>query len=401
MNALVNTRTRLAAIALAVIGGLILAVSAAGETGSIHEFAVPTANSQPLSIVTGPDGNLWFTEFLGNKIARMTTEGAVTEFAIPTAASRPDEIDVGPDGNLWFAEVMGNKIGRIEPATGEIAEFAVPTANARPTVIAPAPDGNLWFTERRRPGAAGAGDLGKIGRITPSGEITEFVVGGPGSRPLGITAGSDGNVWFSLSVANKVGRIDPQSGAVTLFAVPTPSAFPFEMAAGPDGNVWFTEPLANKVARVTPEGVISEFAVPTPGSLPNTIRRGPDPNAAVDCAYQREALGEAGFAARYGTFGDCVSKLAATKTLWFSEQGGNRIGQITTDGVVFEYAIPTAASMPIGVTQGPDGAVWFAENATNKIGRLDVQSVRRPVGPGVRASDAADPASVDAVVDPD
>src|SRR5215213_1120139 len=122
MKAPVKGTARFATAALAVIAALICILPAAGETGSIAEFSVPTANSQPLSIVTGPDGNLWFTEFLGNKIARMTADAAVTEFPIPTANSRPDEIDVGPDGNLWFAEVMGNKIGRVTPQ-GVFTEF--------------------------------------------------------------------------------------------------------------------------------------------------------------------------------------------------------------------------------------------------------------------------------------
>jgi len=395
MNASVKARSRLTAAALAVAGGLILTVTAAGDTGSIDEFAVPTATSQPLSIVTGPDRNLWFTEFLGNKIARTTPEGAVTEFPIPTTASGPDEIDVGADGNLWFTEVFGNKIGRITPA-GAITEFVVPTAFSRPTVIAPGPDGNLWFSERGT--AANPGN--KIGRITPSGAITEFVLPNPGSRPLGVTAGPDGNVWFTEQTGNRIGRIDPGTGAIIEFALPNTGSTPFEITGGPDGNLWFTEATGNRIGRITPQGVISEFALPGPRRGPNTIRRGPDPNAARDCGAQRRSLGEAAFAVRYGTFGNCVAQLATTQTLWFTETSANAVAQITTDGVVFEYAIPTANSMPIGVTEGPDGAVWFAENGANKIGRLDVQSVRQPAGPGVRAGDSADPASVDAVVDP-
>jgi streptogramin lyase len=375
-----------ALLALTLLG----AFPAGAETGSISETGVPTANSQPLSIVTGPDGNLWFTEFRGNKIGRLAPDGTVlAEYPIPTTvpptaanptgSSQPDEIDVGPDGNLWFAEVLGNRIGRITP-NGVITEFLVPTAGSRPTVIAPGPDGNLWFTERGTAAAPG----NKIGRITPSGTITEFLLPA-GSRPLGITAGPDGNVWFSLSAANKVGRIDPQSEAIVLFDVPTAGALPFEMTGGPDGNVWFTEPLANQVARVRPDGVITEFPLPGPGRGPNTIRRGPDPNGAKDCAYQRQALGESVFVQRYGTFGNCVARLATTQTLWFTETQGNAIGQITTAGVVFEYAIPTPASAPIGVAEGPDGALWFAENGANKIGRLDVQSVRQPARPGVPA----------------
>ena len=40
-------------------------------SGKIREFAVPTANSGPLDITAGPDGNLWFTEGFGNKIGQL------------------------------------------------------------------------------------------------------------------------------------------------------------------------------------------------------------------------------------------------------------------------------------------------------------------------------------------
>jgi streptogramin lyase len=66
-----------------------------------------------VGITAGPDGNLWFTEYGGNKIGRITTAGSITEFAIPTANSGPTGITAGHDGNLWFTESNGNKIGRI------------------------------------------------------------------------------------------------------------------------------------------------------------------------------------------------------------------------------------------------------------------------------------------------
>ena len=358
--------------------------SAVAETGTITEYMVPTVNSQPVSIVAGPDGKLWFTEFRGNKIGRMTTAGTLAEFPIPTANSQPDDMDVGPDGNLWFAEVLGNRIGRITPE-GVITEFAVPTPNSRPTVVAAGPDGNLWFTERGT--VANPGN--KVGRITPEGVITEYMLPSPGSRPLGITAGPDGNVWFTEQAGNRIGRIDPATGAITEFPLPSPNSQPWEITGGPDGNLWFTEFSGNRIGRITPDGVISEFAVPTPASQPNTIRRGPDLNPGDNCTYQREALGETVFAARYGSFGGCVARLATTKTLWFTETAANRVAQVTTDGDIFEYAIPTPASQPIGLTHGPDGAVWFAEFAANKIGRLDVKTVGKPIAPGVRADNAS------------
>ena len=80
------------------------------------------SDSSPIGITAGPDGNLWFTEFTGNKVGKITPAGAITEFPIPTASSFPYGITAGPDGNLWFVEDGGNKIGRITPA-GTITEF--------------------------------------------------------------------------------------------------------------------------------------------------------------------------------------------------------------------------------------------------------------------------------------
>jgi hypothetical protein len=42
------------------------------QASSITEFPVPTAGSVPRGITAGPDGNLWFIEFVGNKIGRFT-----------------------------------------------------------------------------------------------------------------------------------------------------------------------------------------------------------------------------------------------------------------------------------------------------------------------------------------
>jgi streptogramin lyase len=35
-----------------------------------------------------------------------------------------------------------------------------------------------------------------------------------------------------------------------------------------------------------------------------------------------------------------------------------------------EFSIPTAGSRPLTLTEGPDGAMWFTEFATNRIGRI-------------------------------
>lgn len=118
------------------------------------------AGSTPYTIVEGPDGNLWYTEF-GNlagvgRVAKITHAGVSTEYAIPTANPTMGGICAGPDGNLWATEKNGNKIARITTA-GVITEYACPTAGANPDKICATADGRLAFTEH---------DIGKIGFIT-------------------------------------------------------------------------------------------------------------------------------------------------------------------------------------------------------------------------------------------
>ncbi len=55
--------------------------------------------------------------------------------------------------------------------------------------------------------------------------------------------------------------------------------------------------------------------------------------------------------------------------IWFTEQGGT-IGRITTGGVITEFSVPTAGSVPLNIAAGPDDALWFAEQGSNAIGRI-------------------------------
>ena len=35
-----------------------------------------------------------------------------------------------------------------------------------------------------------------------------------------------------------------------------------------------------------------------------------------------------------------------------------------------EFPIPTSNSQPIGITAGPDGTLWFVESNANKVGQI-------------------------------
>jgi virginiamycin B lyase len=56
--------------------------------------------------------------------------------------------------------------------------------------------------------------------------------------------------------------------------------------------------------------------------------------------------------------------------LWFTEEATNRIGRITIAGTINEFPIPTSATEPAEITPGPDGRLWFTEFGADKIGAI-------------------------------
>jgi streptogramin lyase len=281
---------------------------------SVIEFPLP-GSRLAYGIAAGPDGALWFTDFLG-RVGRITTGGVVTEY---TVAGNLEGIVAGPDGNLWFTDIGGAQVGRIT-TSGVVTRFPVSGGTARITVGS---DGALWVTDQ---------SANKIGRVTTAGAVTEYSIPTSNSTPEGIAAGSDGALWFTEFGAGKIGRITT-AGSITEFPIPTGSSGPRGIAAGSDGNLWFNESGASKIARITTAGVFTEF--PLLSTTRNfDIAAGPDGN------------------------------------LWFTEYDANRIGRITTAGVITEFFVTTSSSNPIGIAPGPDGSLWFTEFSASKIGRV-------------------------------
>lgn len=58
-------------------------------------------------------------------------------------------------------------------------------------------------------------------------------------------------------------------------------------------------------------------------------------------------------------------------SLYFTEYKGDKIGMITTSGRITEYPVPTAGAEPDGIVAGPDGMVYFTENAADQIGQFN------------------------------
>src|SRR6185436_1649605 len=151
----------------------------------------------------------------------------------------PVGITSGLDGNLWFTDTGATPaIGRITPS-GEITEFDLDSSSS-PLGITSGPDGNLWFTD--------TGATPAIGRIASGGEITEYDLSSK-ALPTSVAAGCGGDaVWLADSGASRaIGRVTP-AGVVTEFPTGLESS-PYDLTCGSDGNLWFTLPEGSAIGR--------------------------------------------------------------------------------------------------------------------------------------------------------
>jgi virginiamycin B lyase len=140
-------------------------------------------------------------------------------------------------------------------------------------------------------------------------------------------------MWFSGTTV--VGRLTPQGGFGILQAgFPFPGGTPGHCVNGPDGAVWFPTG-AGTIGRVD---VLTQasgvFQLPA-GSVAADLVMGPD------------------------------------GAIWFTDFPQNRIGRMTTSGVVTEFSLPSAFILPHSICLGPDGAFWFTSDAA-QVGRIDM-----------------------------
>ena len=49
----------------------------------------------------------------------------------------------------------------------------------------------------------------------------------------------------------------------------------------------------------------------------------------------------------------------ADGNLWFCAKKANKVGRITVNGAITLFALPTPNAGPDGTLLGPDGNVWF------------------------------------------
>jgi len=245
-----------------------------------------------------------------------------------------------------------------------IREWAVPTKGAHPHDPAVGTDGALWFTEQM---------ANKLGRLDPAtGAFKEFPLKLEDSGPHGLVPDRDGNIWFTGNFKGYIGKLDPRNGAITEFKIPDPKGEdPHTAVFDGHGILWFTFQVANMVGRLDPgTGKIDLKHVATPDSHPYGIAIN-SKGIPIFCEFATNKMAKIDpgtmeiteYALPEGVRPRRMA-IDANDRVYFTDFSEGHLGRLDmATGAVKMWASPGGAkSAPYGIAITPDGLVWYSES---------------------------------------
>ncbi len=351
-------------------------------TDKVTGMTAYSPSSVPVNISTGPDGNLWFTES-GNAIASMTPTGTFIYHSL-AVGSHADYLGTGPDGALWFTDTTTNSVGRITTA-GSVTEYALPSSGANPLGIAAGLDNALWFSESTG---------GKIGRISAAPFINEYPLNSGHAGPTAIVA-AGGATWY-LNSTTSLSSISTSGASTDYSILPTGetgtniSIQHNALTADASGNVWYAgcdynltpavmlygyvNAYTGAQATFKDTGVVCDYSI-----VVNSIGQ-----PVVDAAgniwidtwnsytkasavreYNAAGVSLGGWSLTGGTQHWTSIVAGPNNSLWAVDSHNNKIDQLTLSPTTDKVTGMTAyspSSVPVNISTGPDGNLWFTES---------------------------------------
>jgi virginiamycin B lyase len=169
----------------------------------------------------------------------------------------------------------------------------------------------------------------------------------------------------------------PHPPVVTSYPPPPATDNPFGITLGP-GGTWYAE--GNLIVRIRPNGHQDIYPLPNQdtadagwltwagGSQVWFADRGADLLGTIDASGRVREWRLPGDAADSAGPGAMV---VLKNAVWFTDPAGSRIGRFDRRTHHFRmFSVPTAGSWPLGLTLGPDHALWFVERTAGKVGRM-------------------------------
>lgn len=240
----------------------------------------------PMNIYADPrDGSVWFSA-IGNYIVNLKVGGVVTTYSIADPKAMPMGVRGDSKGNIWFSEMFNGNIGVIRN-DGKMESFQIPNRMALPTGIAVDGYDNKWFA---------MSGVGMIGVLRANGTFGEYNLG-IGAHPMGISRSlhqKSNLVWFTETVGNKIGSINPVTGEMKLYRIPTVLSMPMTVMEDEYGDVWFTEFSGNQIGKLNvSDGSyrVTEYKIPTMMGAPMGLAMHPNNGSVWFSEVMRNRIG--------------------------------------------------------------------------------------------------------------
>jgi len=359
---------------LVAIGVVVFCLQSWAQSGNFLEWPLPTADSLPLHVVPASSSVFFFTESNKNRVAKLDTSANVftewllpagsmphgivlpssntiafcaysgnfigifntdtsllTIWSVPTASAGTIHLDIS-GSTFFFTEALGNKIGLLDPVAGQITEWLIPTSNSTPRGVVVGQNGEIFVAELA---------TGKIAMLnTVANTITEWTL--PSVKQVEHLRFYNGLVYFGDLGSSIIGALYPKTNTVTYGPAPTPNAAIPDVFVSSSGLINFTERSGNKIGQFNPalQKGISKVLTPVVTSVAPQV----SPATSSNVTLQPNQT----------TVQPTATNVTGVVTRGFTE-----------------WAIPTAASQPLGIN-GTGNTIVFTEYGAGKVATLTV-----------------------------
>ena len=191
-----------------------------------------TAHVGPHSLQIAPDGTIWISLALGNRMARFDPDAERFDLYPVPEGFYPHTLRFDAKGRVWFTLAVSNHIGVLDPATGTVRTARLPARTWGQEVVLRIMPAFLWLARNVDLDPERAGD----GPMLPV--------------PYGIDVAPDGGVWFAQLNERRIGRLDPDTFAVELVDTPFPA--PRRLRFDSQGVLWIPSFSGSALARFDP-----------------------------------------------------------------------------------------------------------------------------------------------------
>jgi uncharacterized protein (TIGR03437 family) len=350
-----------------VAGGGSITPGGDGDGGS----ATNAKLSGPRNVTTDQQGNLYISDFNGQRVLKVDLTGTLTTLAgtgtagysgdgasaLRAAISYPAGIAIDRLGVLYIADTGNKKIRRIYQGLISTVLGSSPIELNVPTGLAVDRLDNLYIADNRT----------TMFRISQQGAVSTLPIGGgdlaidgldnvytTGAHVVKRLTGS--NVSTIAGTGNSGFAGDGTSASSARLDGPT------GLARDLIGNWYFADSRNLRVRRITPQGVISTFAgagtsAPFPGTQATSIRLGQPSSVAVD------------------TLGN----------VYLSDTSTNRIRRVSPDGTMVTIAGADEAGLrgddgpasrailnnPTGIAIDTENNLYIADTGNNRIRKIN------------------------------